>query len=87
MPIGDGHAGMHEAIRGEMTAGLSDWPFDFARLRQLDAEIKVSTAGINAMGHEIGQHRLHDVSKGACSGALQLRLHRRLHQVIVRGTA
>jgi AsmA protein len=36
-------------------AGLSDQPFDLAGLRRLDADVKVSIAGIKAMGYEVGR--------------------------------
>lgn len=55
MPMAERHAAMHEAHRTEMPAGLSDKPFDFTRLRKLDADIKVSIAGVKAMGHAIGR--------------------------------
>jgi AsmA protein len=40
---------------GEPSAGLSDQPFDLAAFRRLDADVRVTIAGIKARGYEIGR--------------------------------
>ena len=38
-----------------MFAALSDQPFDLGALRKTDADIKISVAGVKAMGYELGR--------------------------------
>lgn len=44
-----------QAPAREAPAGLSDRPFDLGALRDLEANVKVSIAGVRAMGYEIGR--------------------------------
>lgn len=44
-----------QAPSKEVPAGLSDRPFDLGALRELEADVKVSIAGVKAMGNEIGR--------------------------------
>jgi uncharacterized protein involved in outer membrane biogenesis len=53
----------------EVLAGLSDRPFDLVALRKLDADIKVSIAGIRAKGYEIGRIALAAKAKGGVLSA------------------
>jgi len=50
-------------------AGLSDQPFDLGALRNLDADIKVSIAGIKAMGYEVGRTSFEAAAKGGVLSA------------------
>jgi AsmA protein len=47
--------GGRPAPAADPLAALSDQPFDLAGLRRLDADVKVSIAGIKAMGYEVGR--------------------------------
>lgn len=44
-----------QAPGGDPLAGLSDKPFDLSGFRRLDADVKVSIAGIKALGYEVGK--------------------------------
>ena len=62
-PLTKASAGLPAAPQAGL-AGLSDRPFDLAALRKLDADIKVSIAGIKAMGYEIGRIAFAAAAKG-----------------------
>jgi AsmA protein len=48
----------------DLFAGFSDQPFDLGALRKLDADVKVSIAGIKAMGSEVGRIAFTAAAKG-----------------------
>jgi len=62
-PAGMAPAGLPASPK-DLLAGLSDRPFDLSALRKLDADIKVSIAGIKAMGYEIGRITFAAKAKG-----------------------
>jgi len=53
----------------DLFASLSDQPFDLSALRKLDADVKVSIAGIKAMGYEIGRIAFAATAKGGVFNA------------------
>jgi AsmA protein len=48
---------------------LSEQPFDLAPLRGVDADVKISVAGIRAMGYEVGRIALAATAKGGVLAA------------------
>ena len=73
------------ATASEPLAALSDQPFDLTALRKLDADVKLSIAGIKAMGYEVGNVAFTATAKG---GVLRANLAQlALYGGDVKGTA
>jgi AsmA protein len=53
----------------EPMAAISDQPFDLARLRKLDADVRISIAGIKAMGYEVGRVAFTATARGGLLNA------------------
>jgi AsmA protein len=57
------------AATKEPLAAISDQPFDLAALRKLDADVKISIAGIKAMGYEVGRIAFTATARGGVLSA------------------
>ena len=66
---------------------LSDKPFELGALRKLDADVKVSIAGVKAMGYETGRIAFTGLAKGWCTGGRSQRIRalRWQHQGLAQG--
>jgi AsmA protein len=69
----------------DLFAGVSDQPFDLGALRKTDADIKISVAGVKAMGYELGRVAFTTTAKGGVVTAELAELA--LYGGTVKGTA